>query len=271
MFERFAEKWSLENVEFFTESLCGHLYKAQSDGNSVILKIYKDYGRLEESRGAELLKLWPSNIAVRVIQNDEDAVLLEYLSGKTLRSLVENGQDEEATQTIAKLVKDLHSIPLPKNAPDLPNLNEWFEALFRAAENKDHAYKKELNKAKAVALDLLAENVKPKMLHGDIHHENVIFSENGTPKLIDPKGIIGDPVYDIANTMRNPDIKNLVTKIRIESQIEIFHDILGYDKQRILHFGFVHAWLSLCWSWMDGDRDLENSIREAEILDDMVK
>ena len=270
MLDTYIQKWSLDDLEFFTESLCGHLYKVRHKNAHAILKIYKDYGRLEESRGAELLKIWPDKVSVSVLENDENAVLLEYLPGNTLRMMVENGDDDKATEIIAHLVKDLHAISMPEYLPDLPHLHDWFETLFKTAQDKTHAYKQQLEVAVKVAQDLLSDNPLPKLLHGDIHHENIILAEDGTPKLIDPKGIIGDPVYDIANVMRNPDMKGLVTKERIDRQISIFHEILGYDKNRILQFGFVHTWLSCCWSWMDGDRDMENSIHEAEIFYEMV-
>ena len=36
------------------------------------------------------------------------------------------------------------------------------------------------------------------LLHGDLHHENILKNENGGYTVIDPKGVIGDPVFDLS-------------------------------------------------------------------------
>ncbi len=36
------------------------------------------------------------------------------------------------------------------------------------------------------------------LLHGDLHHENILKNENGSYTVIDPKGVIGDPVFDLS-------------------------------------------------------------------------
>lgn len=271
MFEPYLKLWNLSEPQFFTESLCGTLYKVRYQDQDAILKIYKEYGRLEESKGTELLKLCPSDIAVRVLQNNNDAVLLEYLSGSSLKEWVADDRDDEATTAAAEIACHLHRTTMPDPQPDLPNLEEWFSALFQASQDKEHYYHRSLDAAASMAKDLLKDNVQKCLLHGDIHHENILLSADNTPKLIDPKGIIGDPAYDVANMMRNPDLEGFaITKNRILRQAEIFSGILEIDKSRILEYGFVHAWLSCCWSWMDGQKEMQASIETAELFYEIV-
>jgi streptomycin 6-kinase len=261
----------LSEPEFFTESLCGTLYKVRYQGEVSILKIYKDYGKLEETKGTELLKLCPPNIAVNVLQNNEDAVLLEYLSGLELKEWVAEGRDDKATQIAATMARRLHQVPMPNPKPNLPSLQEWFSALFDASLDTTHAYYQQLDAAASKAKNLLSDNVEPCLLHGDIHHENILLDAQRVPKFIDPKGIIGDPAYDVANMMRNPDLEGFeITKDRILRQAEIFSDILEIDKNRILEYGFVHAWLSCCWSWMDGQKDMRDSIETATLFYEII-
>src|SRR5690606_26100930 len=54
------------------------------------------------------------------------------------------------------------------------------------------------------ALDLLAHQHDVRPLHGDLHHDNIIGDGHGGWLAIDPHGLIGDPVYDVANIFGNP-------------------------------------------------------------------
>lgn len=41
------------------------------------------------------------------------------------------------------------------------------------------------------------------LLHGDLHHDNILLAEDGTYKIIDPKGVVGDPVFDVSRFVLN--------------------------------------------------------------------
>jgi streptomycin 6-kinase len=87
------------------------------------------------------------------------------------------------------------------------------------------------------------------MLHGDFHHENLLLRENGDWAIIDPKGLIGDPAFEVATWLWNPwgvdkwgDYVALTSK-----RIDIFSDVWGIDRQVLIEWGFFGAVLSACW------------------------
>lgn len=41
------------------------------------------------------------------------------------------------------------------------------------------------------------------LLHGDLHHDNILLDQNNCYRIIDPKGIIGDVVFDIPRFILN--------------------------------------------------------------------
>jgi streptomycin 6-kinase len=60
-----------------------------------------------------------------------------------------------------------------------------------------------LTASKECALRLFAQSTTSVLLHGDLHHDNILHDGNAWVA-IDPKGLIGDPAYEIAPLLCNP-------------------------------------------------------------------
>ncbi|STX47853.1 Fructosamine-3-kinase [Legionella hackeliae] len=135
---------------------------------------------------------------VRVLAHGNHALLLERaVSGQSLKMFWPY-QEEQATTIVCECIKRLHQAPTPANS-HFPHLNEWF-ALLDEEWPIPSLYLQEARKQK----EILFQTTKSiKLLHGDLHHENIL--QNGdTWIVIDPKGVLGDEVYDLAAYLRNP-------------------------------------------------------------------
>ena len=66
---------------------------------------------------------------------------------------------------------------------------------------------------------------------------------------IDPKGLIGDPCYELANIYGNPlGMAELwLDPGRVKMLTDTFVQKLGYSRERIIKFGFVHNVVSTVW------------------------
>src|SRR4029450_13283276 len=84
-------------------------------------------------RGALALRYFDGRGAVRLLRYDEGAHLMEYAAGDELVTLVERGEDENATRIIAQVIKQLHSVPQDAPRDGLVRLDRWFGALFAKA------------------------------------------------------------------------------------------------------------------------------------------
>jgi streptomycin 6-kinase len=51
--------------------------------------------------------------------------------------------------------------------------------------------------------ELLSSSSSCVLLHGDLHHLNVLKSQDGW-KAIDPKGVAGEPAYEVCALLLNP-------------------------------------------------------------------
>ena len=170
------------------------------------------------------MKCFAGNHCVKLLNEDPElgALLLERLNpGQSLKSFFPS-QDAQAIRVACEVIKELQSVP-PLNQKQFPNLSDWFKILD-TIQGIPPQY---LKKAKAIGTNLLATTTKTILLHGDLHHENILSSGNNNWVAIDPQGVIGDPVYEVGPFIRNPlpeitqhpDVKNI-----IQTRISLFTD-----------------------------------------------
>lgn len=88
------------------------------------------------------------------------------------------------------------------------------------------------------------------MLHGDLHHDNLLRASREPWVAIDPHGLIGDPGYDIGALLFNPDLANRDPALTalVPSRLEQLADELAIPRERLAAWGFVKAVMSDVWS-----------------------
>jgi streptomycin 6-kinase len=106
----YLSTWNLSNPKFLTQTMTSRLYTVTCDSETAILKLLSP-AETDEQRGAVALRHFDGHGAVRVLHYDEGAHLLEYAAGEELVTLVERGEDENATRISAQVIKQLHSVP----------------------------------------------------------------------------------------------------------------------------------------------------------------
>jgi streptomycin 6-kinase len=115
---------------------------------------------------------------------------------------------------------------------------------------------------------LFAESASPMLIHGDLHHFNILSSERGWIA-IDPKGVIGHPEYEVGPLLINPmpDFLNgRRPKVRMERRIAILSERLGFSRQSIRDWGVCHAVLSAWWDMSPDGKGGEYSLHCAELI-----
>jgi streptomycin 6-kinase len=105
-------------------------------------------------------------------------------------------------------------------------------------------------RADALRRDLLASTEQPTVLHGDMHHFNVLRAQRAPWLAIDPKGLAGDRCFDVCQFFRNPTrVPPRVNRRRLD----IFCAELGLDRTRTKEWCLVHAVLDACWDYEDSN------------------
>jgi streptomycin 6-kinase len=234
-------RWRLFDPALVAETPTSTVWKVrQPDGQPAALKLLRP-GEIEEARGADYLQALGGLGAVQVLARDGNAILMEWCDGPSLGDLVREGQDTEATEIICDTIQRLHAAPV--DPAGLEPLAGRFSPLTAYPQTKDLALAAEL------AVRLLASTGPTGALHGDLHHDNILFSARGW-LAIDPKGVHGDPAYELANTFRNPDgAKDLIFhQDRIARLADRFAQRLHQPRHRLLGWAAARCALSILWS-----------------------
>lgn len=248
-------RWSLTKSTPVAETPRSWIFRVEQNGrNLAVLKILKPAASAEEGRGARLLQYYSGDGAATVFDMHGDTIFMEWLGGPTLGEPSRNGRDEEATLAYANVVSNLH-----RTRADMPEglqpLRERFDALFTTDVRAwPHTARDLYARAAGIALKLFDKPTPEVPLHGDLHHDNIISSDRGW-LAIDPKGLYGDPHYEVANAFRNPNgaLKLAADPRRIAALADTFSARLGLNRKRILGFAAAHSALAACWDLEDGN------------------
>ncbi|MCJ7823422.1 MAG: hypothetical protein MUP44_00830, partial [Anaerolineales bacterium] len=210
---------------------------------------------------------------VRLLRYDEGAQLMEYAAGDELVTLVEKGEDENATRIIAQVIKQLHSVPQDAPRDGLFMLDRWFGELFnKAAADRQAGIESIYVRSASLSERLLTDQGEVRVLHGDIHHRNIRQSSRGW-LAFDPKGVVGERTYDCANTLCNPGMPEIVhNETRLLTTASILADTLAIDLSRVLAFTYAYACLSASWSLRIGADDMtEWALNVAVIIEPHIE
>ncbi|AVE03269.1 3'-kinase [Pseudomonas palleroniana] len=247
MFERYLQSWNLSADGEPIVTPGSHLLPVRWQGCPAMLKIAHTS---EEKLGGRLMSWWAGDGAAQVYAHDDDALLMERATGPgSLMRMALTGQDDEASRIACATVARLHA-PRPSPPQGLLTLDVWFQSLWNAAEDEGGR----LLDCAATARALLAEQQDIVVLHGDVHHDNILdFGARGW-LAIDPKRVMGERGYDYANLICNPDLPTCNDPVRFTRQIDVIAQTAGLARPRLLQWVVAHAGLSAAWFLEDGER-----------------
>jgi streptomycin 6-kinase len=239
-FAPWLAKWGLEPDGEPFATLSSHLLPVRRGPRAAFLKVAH---HPEEMRGGAVMAYYAARGAAEVLAHESEAVLLERLDGRrSLAAMARGGEDDQACRILCATVARLQA-PRPGPRPDvLVPLETWFAALWPAAARFGGLYA-----AGAVAArDLLASPEPSAVLHGDIHHGNVLDGGRRGWRAIDPKGLLGDRGYDYANLICNPDAETALA--HIDGRIDLVSEMARLPRVRVLRWLLAYTALSASWT-----------------------
>ena len=265
----YAQRWSLKLLPPFALSYHYVAPAIRADGSAAVLKA----GVPSPDRNYEILalQLCNGNGMARVLDADakEGVVLLERLvPGTTLASLED---DAQATRIAALVMRQVWR-PLPADHP-FPSVSKWAKGLERLRQSYEggtgplpHTL---VDLAERLFDELLASAAEPVLLHGDLHHFNILAAHREPWLAIDPQGVAGEPAYEVGALLRNPfpQLPPPAELARIQARrVEQLAEVLGFDRERIFGWGIAQAVLSAWWSIEDHGHGWEPAIIYAKSL-----
>jgi streptomycin 6-kinase len=223
------------------------------DGRRFILKVVPDPRRMETERLA--LEHWGGSgaVGVEAVAPELGAVLLERVEPGTC--LWEAGlDDDEECAVFCDVVSRLRRGGSPR-LPRLPLLSSWLDALRPAVALPGLPGGADALRRRALDLGerLLAEG-ETTVLHGDLHHGNLLAAGPDSWVAIDPKGILGPPEAEPAAFLRNPRerlLKEDEPVPRLRRRVAMIAERLGYHEPRVAAWAFVLAVVAAAWAMED--------------------
>ena len=215
--------------------------------NPIILKASLDSEGL--AREAFALRCFEGCGAVKVLAEDKGMLLLERAApGTSLKDYFPD-REQESIEIACNVMKKLHQANIP-SAHNFPHIKDWLTAFDKDWSIPD-GY---LTKARKLRDQLLQTSEPDVLLHGDLHHDNILQNGNDWV-VIDPKGVIGEPAYEVAAFIINPmpDLINIQDSEEIiQMRIAMFSDLLNVPRTKIADWCFVQAALAWIWALEDG-------------------
>lgn len=205
-------------------------------------------------------------------------VLLERLvPGQAIVEL----DDEVSTSIAAGLMRRLWKPPPTQHAfPTLADLSKAFGEL----RERHHGTTGPLTatiiaRGEALYRDLLASQSEPVLLHGDLHHFNIVSAQREPWLIIDPHGIIGEPAFEVGpwlrNTVGDPNgphahlylLNQPNARAVLDRRLSDFSQLLEVERGRLRDWGIAFCALSACWSNESNHRHgWEQALAVADIL-----
>ncbi len=263
------ELWGIQAGEAFPSITYNYVTPAtQLDGTDVILKVGVPGPHIENE--TECLQRYAGKCSPFLLEYEPafGAMLLERIRPGTA---IQDLEGEKAIVASVSVMNGLHQASL--SDAKLPTVQDWwlgFERFRKLYFGGTGPLPENLVlEAEGIYADLVSSMEKSVLLHGDLHHGNILVGTRLPFIAIDPQGVIGEPAYEVGAFLRNP-LPDLLDREGLDDILEYrvaaFSDLLSIDKDRIAAWGFSQAVLSAIWIIEDHGSGWEGTLEIAYAL-----
>ncbi|MDN3296213.1 aminoglycoside phosphotransferase family protein [Streptomyces ficellus] len=250
--ERFLEEWGLRRAGPVMHGWSALVLPVVAgDGTRAALKLQL---RDEESEGeGAALRAWGGSGAVRLLAEDAGTatLLLEWLDEGRHLSAVEDVR--EATATLAGLMARLVAVPAPAGMRRLGDiaarmLDDVPEALAWLEREEDRRLLRDC----AAAVREVVGEPGDRLLHWDLHFDNVLAADREPWLAIDPKPLAGDPGFELL-----PALFDRFDPDDVLWRFDLMTEVLGLDRERARAWTLGRVLQDSLWDVEDGVTVLE--------------
>jgi streptomycin 6-kinase len=263
-------RWSLTVQPPFEPLSYNYVAPAtRADGAQVVLKLGVPNPELRTE--IEALRFYDGRGIARLLEADAQwgVLLLERLvPGLMLSSL---DDDVQATSIAAGVMRQLWR-PVPPEHP-FPTVADWAAGMGRLRQHFDGGVGPLplalVETAERLFDELIGSMGEPVLLHGDLHHYNILSAQRRPWLALDPKGVVGEPEFELEPLFTNPwpQLLDWPQPGRVLARrVDQLTEELGLERERLLGWSVARAVLSAWWSIEDHGYGWEYAITCAELL-----
>ncbi|MFF1682737.1 aminoglycoside phosphotransferase family protein [Streptomyces sp. NPDC058256] len=218
----------------------------RADGTRAALKLQD----LDDETAGEALALrtWGGDGVVHLLDDDPESgtLLLERLDEN--RPLAAVPDVMKATGILADLLARLTSIPAPAGLRRLGDLTagmfDRLPAVLAALDDEDD---RRLLRDCAAALREVADEPGDRLLHWDLHFENILAADREPWLVIDPKPLAGDPCFELL-----PALWSRFEEGHLLRRFDLMTETLGVDRERARAWTLGRVLQNSLWRVEDG-------------------
>ncbi|EJL27044.1 aminoglycoside phosphotransferase family protein [Brevibacillus sp. BC25] len=244
------ERWSLKVLEPFPLSYNFVAPVVFQDGRNAVLKL--GVPGLDWQRELTAIRAFEGRGMVQLLDADEEkgSMLLErILPGETLDKL---SNEDERIQCVADVIKRMQT-PISrvgKLSSMFPTIADWAVGLEKIRPHFQGGTgpipEQMVERAMQWYKKLLSTQKEQCLLHGDLHHENILRAEREPWLAIDPKGLIGETEYEVIPFLLNHLPEDGVEEV-MKQRVDGLTKALFLQKERVLAWAYCHSVLSAWW------------------------
>ena len=268
-----AQRWQLDLGEPSQDAGAGFVCLAR-DGQDRPCVLKVAFPHDEHLSGVQAMRIYDGRGCVRVLDTAEDdsQVLMERIVPGT--QLHELRDEAEEARIVARVMRSLHRPPPTEHT--LPPHSSWADKALRyiAASDVDESLlPARLVRGLEETISDLASLHRPVVLHGDLHHENILSDsrqdqgDNGQSHwlAIDPKGLVGDPVLDVGRYIQNKNQHGADQAARTQLRLDVLAQELEEPAQRLRAAAAVDVIICMGWELEKPDIDVEDLSRRRDL------
>lgn len=227
-----AAEWNLSNLKPVDNLSMNYVAYGLQDSQEIILKLSLDADLIKREHTA--LKAFAGFGAVEVLAYKKKTLLLKKLSPAISLKTYLPDRRIEALKIACEVTRKLHQAPLPNNIK-LATIEERFSLL-----DKDWSIPQDyLILARKFRDEIFNLNHARKVLHGDLHHDNIL-KDGDSWKVIDPHGVIGLSLNEVWAFVQD-----------VTQDIPFIANYFGFAIETLKKCYFMHTVLSAVWSVED--------------------
>lgn len=243
-------RWSLKVLEHFPLSYNFVAPVVLEDGRNAVLKL--GVPGLDWQKELTAIRAFSGRGMVQLLDADEEKgiMLLErIMPGETLDKL---SSEDERIQCLTDVIKRMHTpvSRVGKLASTFPTIADWAVGLkeirshFRGGTGP--IPEQMVEQAMQWYKKLLSTQKEQCLLHGDLHHENILRAQREPWLAIDPKGLIGETEYEVIPFLLNHLPEDGVEEV-MKQRVDGLTKALSLQKERVLAWAYCHSVLSAWW------------------------
>lgn len=247
--EIYTDKWALDSLQFIPSYSANLVFICHSKsfgktvlkiGNPSSREVFTEFHTLNQYNGKRFCRVFDADI--------EKGIILEECvqPGNPLRE--ENSLDKRLS-VFCSLYNGLHIAST--SAEIYPTYVEWVCRITEYMSKRQDFVELyfHMKKAKEICLSISSSYSQNLLLHGDFHHDNILLGNDGVYKIIDPKGVIGDPVFDVPRFILNEFDDEMTTELynKVNEIICVLEKQLSIPGRILKQCLYVETAMAMCW------------------------